>query len=57
MALKKTLMEPEATHYQGHSSTAFQLPRVSFVVTFFGYPVLWLGSYNRDFGELKKELQ
>ena len=50
-------MEPEATHYQGHSSTAFQLPRVSFVVTFFGYPVLWLGSYNRDFGELKKELQ
>ena len=26
------------------------LPIVSIVVPFFGYPVLWLGSYNRDFG-------
>ena len=26
------------------------LPIVSIVVPFFGYPVLWLGSYNRDSG-------
>ena len=25
-------------------------PIVSIVVPFFGYPVLWLGSYNGDFG-------
>ena len=26
------------------------LPIVSIVVPLFGYPVLWLGTYNRDFG-------
>ena len=26
------------------------LPIVSIVVPFLGYPVLWLGSYNGDFG-------
>ena len=31
-----------------------KLPIVSIVVPFFGYPVLWLGSYNRDFGQPKK---
>ena len=29
-------------------------PRVSIVVPFFGYPVLWSGSYNRGFGQPKK---
>ena len=30
------------------------LPIVSIVVPFFGYPFLWLGPYNRDFGQPKK---
>ena len=38
----------------GLRSMIWGLPIVSIVVPFFGWPVLWLGSYNIDFGEPKQ---
>ena len=47
-AQKDKLLFPVFPH-KGHWSF-FIIPIVSIVVPFFGEPVLWLGSYNRDFG-------
>ena len=43
------MLQAGAYKVQG-SRDSYTLPIVSIVVPFFGYPVLWLGSYNRDVG-------